>query len=151
MAQANVISAPNAPSGHGMDVAFALGIIAILAIIFLPINPFLIDLGLALSIALSVLILMVSLWIEQPLQFSAFPTVLLITTVLRLALNIASTRQILSHGGEGSDSAGYVIGGFSKLVMGGDFLIGVIVFIIIVTVNFLVITKGATRIAEVGA
>jgi flagellar biosynthesis protein FlhA len=151
MAQANVISAPNAHAGRGVDIAFALGIVAILAIIFLPINPFLIDLGLALSIALSVLILMVALWIEQPLQFSAFPTVLLITTVLRLALNIASTRQILSHGGEGTDSAGYVIGGFSKLVMGGDFLIGVIVFIIIVTVNFLVITKGATRIAEVGA
>jgi len=142
---------PGASAGKGIDVAFALGIVAILAIIFLPISPFLIDLGLALSIALSILILMVALWIEQPLQFSAFPTVLLITTVLRLALNIASTRQILSHGGEGTDSAGFVIGGFSKLVMGGDFLIGVIVFIIIVTVNFLVITKGATRIAEVGA
>jgi flagellar biosynthesis protein FlhA len=151
MTKANSISPPLSSAGRGIDVAFALGIIAILAIIFLPINPFLIDLGLALSIALSVLILMVSLWIEQPLQFSAFPTVLLITTVLRLALNIASTRQILSHGGEGTDSAGFVIGGFSKLVMGGDFLIGVIVFIIIVTVNFLVITKGATRIAEVGA
>jgi len=149
--QTNTIAANTIQSGKGMDIAFALVIVAILAIIFLPISPFLIDLGLALSIALSVLILMVALWIEQPLEFSAFPTVLLITTVLRLALNIASTRQILSHGNEGTDAAGFVIGGFSKLVMGGDFLIGMIVFIIIVTVNFLVITKGATRIAEVGA
>jgi flagellar biosynthesis protein FlhA len=151
MAHTKALATSPGPIIKGTDVAFAVGIVSILSIIFLPINPALIDLGLALSIGLAVLILMVALWIEQPLDFSAFPTVLLIATILRLALNIASTRQILSHGGEGTDAAGYVIGGFSKLVMGGDFVIGVIVFIIIVTVNFLVITKGATRIAEVGA
>jgi flagellar biosynthesis protein FlhA len=90
-------------------------------------------------------------WIQRPLDFSAFPTVLLIATILRLALNIATTRLILSRGGEGEQAAGYVVAGFSKIVMGGDFVIGLIIFAILVTVNFVVITKGATRIAEVGA
>ena len=133
------------------DMALAIGIIAILSIFFLPVPALLIDLGLAVSIALSVLILMVALWIQKPLEFSAFPTVLLVATLLRLALNIATTRLILAHGAEGVSAAGYIIGGFSRLVMGGDFVIGLIVFVILITVNFLVITKGATRIAEVGA
>ncbi|VVB49869.1 Flagellar biosynthesis protein FlhA [Beijerinckiaceae bacterium RH AL1] len=133
------------------DVGFAIGIIAILCVFFLPIPSFLIDLGLAFSIALSVLILMVALWIQKPLDFSAFPTVLLVATLLRLSLNIATTRRILSDGAEGVTAAGYIIGGFSRLVMSGDFVIGLIVFSILITVNFLVITKGATRIAEVGA
>src|SRR5215472_11417320 len=102
------------------DVFFALGIIGILCVFFLPIPAFLIDIGLAFSIALSVLILMVALWIEKPLDFSAFPTVLLVATMLRLSLNIATTRVILSHGAEGVTAAGYIIGGFSKLVMSGD-------------------------------
>ncbi|HUB64638.1 MAG TPA: flagellar biosynthesis protein FlhA [Methylocella sp.] len=133
------------------DIGFACGIITILSIFFLPIPAFFIDIGLAFSIALSVLILMVALWIERPLEFSAFPTVLLVATLLRLALNIATTRLILSNGPEGLMAAGYIIGGFSKLVMSGDFVIGIIVFAILMTVNFVVITKGATRIAEVGA
>jgi len=130
---------------------FASGIVLILSIFFLPTPPVLIDVGLALSIAISVLILMVALWIEKPLEFSAFPTILLVVTMLRLSLNIATTRLILSHGSEGISAAGYVIGGFARLVMSGDFVIGLVVFIILITVNFLVITKGATRIAEVGA
>ncbi|MHB0769423.1 flagellar biosynthesis protein FlhA [Bradyrhizobium sp. 5.13L] len=135
----------------GADAFFAGGIVAMLTILFLPIPPILIDLGLAFSIALSALILMVALWIQRPLDFSAFPTVLLIATILRLALNIATTRLILSRGGEGEQAAGHVVAGFSKFVMGGDFVIGLIIFAILVTVNFVVITKGATRIAEVGA
>ena len=141
---------PQAGAGS-RDLMFAAGIILILCIFFLPIPPILIDLGLAVSISLSVLILMVSLWIGKPLEFSSFPTILLVATMLRLALNIATTRLILSHGSEGVTAAGYIIGGFSSLVMSGDFVIGLIVFSIIITVNFLVITKGATRIAEVGA
>jgi flagellar biosynthesis protein FlhA len=140
-----------APRKSSRDIGFAIGIIAILSIFFLPIPSFLIDLGLAFSIALSVLILMVALWIERPLDFSAFPTVLLVATLLRLALNIATTRLILSNGSEGSNAAGFIIGGFSRLVMSGDFVIGLIVFAILLTINFVVITKGATRIAEVGA
>ncbi len=137
--------------GRGRDLAFAGVVVGILAILFLPIPPLAIDMGLAFSVALSVLILMVALWIQKPLEFSAFPTVLLIATLLRLALSIASTRLILSDGHKGVDAAGHVISGFSQFVMSGDFVIGIVVFIILITVNFLVITKGATRIAEVGA
>ncbi|MDX2308846.1 MAG: flagellar biosynthesis protein FlhA [Hyphomicrobium sp.] len=145
------LAAGRGSAADGRDVAFALGIVVILTILFLPLPAFLIDLGLALSITLSVLVLMVALWINRPLEFTAFPTVLLIATLLRLALNVATTRLILSHGYEGGDAAGHVIAGFAGFIMGGDFVIGVIVFLILVTVNFLVITKGATRIAEVGA
>ncbi|KJS16428.1 MAG: flagellar biosynthesis protein FlhA [Hoeflea sp. BRH_c9] len=138
-------------SFQGKDMGFAFGIVVILSILFLPIPAFLIDIGLAFSIAFSVLILMVALWIQRPLDFSSFPTILLIATMMRLSLNIATTRVILSEGHLGSDAAGQVIGGFSQMVMSGDFVIGLIVFLILVTVNFIVITKGATRIAEVGA
>ncbi|EFL89476.1 flagellar biosynthesis protein FlhA [Ahrensia sp. R2A130] len=133
------------------DLVFAGGIVFILAILFLPIPTFLIDIGLALSIALSIIILMVALWIERPLDFSSFPTILLVATMLRLSMNIATTRSILADGHEGINAAGYVIGGFSRFVMGGDFVIGLTVFLILVVVNFVVITKGSTRIAEVGA
>jgi flagellar biosynthesis protein FlhA len=138
-------------SKSGQDVGFALGIVLILTVLFLPLPAWMIDLGLAFSIALSVLILMVALWIQKPLDFSAFPTVLLLATLLRLSLNIATTRLILANGAEGYEAAGHVIAGFANFVMSGDFVIGTIVFVILITVNFLVITKGATRIAEVGA
>jgi flagellar biosynthesis protein FlhA len=138
-------------SKNGQDVGFALGIVFVLTVLFLPLPAWMIDLGLAFSIALSVLILMVALWIPRPLDFSAFPTVLLLATLLRLSLNIATTRLILANGAEGHEAAGYVIAGFANFVMGDDFVIGTIVFVILITVNFLVITKGATRIAEVGA
>lgn len=142
------------PVGHrggAQDIGFAIGIVFILTVLFLPLPPALIDIGLAFSFALSILVLMVALWIDKPLEFSAFPTVLLITTLLRLSLNIATTRLILSNGAEGVTAAGHVIAGFASFVMSGDFVIGTIVFVILVTVNFVVITKGATRIAEVGA
>ena len=133
------------------DIIFAIGILIILAVLFLPLPPGLIDLGLAVSIGLSVLILMVALWIQKPLDFSSFPTILLIATMLRLSLNISTTRLILANGNQGEDAAGNIISGFANFVIGGDFVIGVIVFVILITVNFIVITKGATRIAEVGA
>jgi flagellar biosynthesis protein FlhA len=135
----------------GRDYSFAVFVVIILTALSLPLPPFLIDMGLAMSFALSVLILMVALWISKPLDFSAFPTVLLIATLLRLSLNVATTRLILTNGNEGVNAAGHVVGGFSQFVMAGDFVIGVIVFLILLTVNFLVITKGSTRIAEVGA
>jgi len=133
------------------DVLFALGVIGILLVLFAPLPPWVLDIGLTFSLAFSVLILMVALWIDKPLNFSSFPTVLLIATILRLALNIASTRLILSEGHTGADAAGGVIYGFSQLMIGGNFVIGLIVFAILVVINFIVITKGATRIAEVGA
>jgi flagellar biosynthesis protein FlhA len=133
------------------EVGFAIAVAAVLSILFVPIPAALLDLALALSVSLAILILMVSLWIEKPLDFSAFPLVLLVTTMLRLALNVATTRLILSHGHEGTHAAGNMVGGFARLVMGGDFVIGAVVFVILLTVNFIVISKGATRIAEVGA
>ena len=123
----------------------------ILVVLILPLPPMLLDLALAISIIFSVLILMTALFIQAPLEFSAFPTVLLISTMLRLALNLASTRLILSHGHEGTAAAGHVIEAFGNFVMGGNFVIGVIVFTILVIVNFVVITKGSGRIAEVAA
>lgn len=138
-------------SFSGKDVGFALGIVLILTVLFMPVPAIILDLGLSCSIALAILVLMVSLWIPKPLDFSAFPTVLLIVTMLRLSLNIATTRVILSHGQEGTFAAGHVIHGFSQFVMGGDFVIGLVVFAILIIINFVVITKGATRIAEVAA
>jgi flagellar biosynthesis protein FlhA len=133
------------------DIALALGILTILCVLIVPLPPFLLDLFLAFSIILSVLILMTSLFIAVPLEFSAFPTILLISTMLRLALNLASTRLILSNGHTGNGAAGHVIESFGAFVMGGNFVIGLIVFIILVIVNFVVITKGSSRIAEVAA
>ena len=133
------------------DLVLALGVVAILVVLILPMPKWLMDLGLAFSITFSVLILMTSLFIERPLQFNAFPVVLLLATMMRLSLNLASTRLILSHGHEGPQAAGQVIQAFGGFVMGGNFVIGIIVFAILVIVNFVVITKGATRIAEVAA
>jgi flagellar biosynthesis protein FlhA len=133
------------------DIALAIGVMAILVVLLLPLPATLLDMALALSIILSVLILMTALFIQAPLEFSAFPTVLLIATMLRLSLNLASTRLILSHGHEGTAAAGHVIEAFGNFVMGGNFVIGIIVFTILVIVNFVVITKGSGRIAEVAA
>jgi flagellar biosynthesis protein FlhA len=133
------------------DLALAFGVLTILVVLILPLPSVVLDLFLAISITLSILILMTALFIQAPLEFSAFPTVLLISTMLRLSLNLASTRLILAHGHEGTDAAGHVIQAFGNFVMGGNFVIGIIVFAILVTVNFVVITKGSGRIAEVAA
>jgi flagellar biosynthesis protein FlhA len=150
-----------APSGFSLaeignilrrgDIALALGIMTILVVLILPLPSVVLDLFLAISITFAILILMTSLFIQAPLEFSSFPTILLISTMLRLSLSLASTRLILSHGHEGTDAAGHVIEAFGNFVMGGNFVIGIIVFAILVTVNFVVITKGSGRIAEVAA
>jgi len=133
------------------DVVFAMGVVMILGMLFIPLPPVLLDFGLAVSLSLAVLILMVALWIQTPLDFNSFPTLLLVVTMLRLALNVSSTRLILSNGHEGSDAAGKVIEGFAGFIVGGDYVIGIVIFAILVTINFIVITKGSTRIAEVAA
>ena len=133
------------------DVLLGIAVLAILVVLILPLPGLLLDLCLAVSITLAVLILLTALFIEKPLEFSAFPTVLLIATILRLALNLASTRLILAHGHEGADAAGHVIEAFGRFIMQGSVVIGVIVFAILVIVNFVVITKGSGRIAEVAA
>jgi flagellar biosynthesis protein FlhA len=133
------------------EVALAIGIVGIIVLLILPIPSFLLDLLLAISIVSSVLILMTALMIKKPLEFTAFPTVLLVATLFRLGLNVASTRLILGHGHEGTDGAGHIIQAFGALMMHGNFVIGVIVFAILVIVNFVVITRGSSRIAEVAA
>ena len=133
------------------DLALAFGVLIILVVLIMPLPAIVLDLFLAISITMSILILMTALFIQTPLEFSSFPTVLLISTMLRLSLNMASTRLILSHGHEGTAAAGHVIEAFGNFVMGGNFVIGIIVFAILVIVNFVVITKGSGRIAEVAA
>jgi len=143
------------PSGENKifrgDVGLALGIVAILVVLILPMPTWVLDMSLALSLSFSVLILMTVLFIQKPLELSAFPTILLISTMIRLSLNLASTRLILANGHEGHHAAGRVIEAFGGFVMQGNVVIGVIVFAILVLVNFVVITKGSGRIAEVAA
>ena len=133
------------------DLTLAIGVIGILVVLILPMPAPILDFLLAISLIFSVLVLMTALFIQHPLEFSAFPTVLLIATMLRLALNLASTRLILNNGHEGTGAAGQVIEAFGYFVMQGNFVIGLIVFSILVIVNFVVITKGSGRIAEVAA
>jgi len=133
------------------EVWLAVALMSILTALIVPLPPFLIDFGLSISITFSIVVLMTVLFITKPLDFSSFPTVLLIATLLRLSLNLGTTRLILTHGHEGTTAAGHVVEAFASMVMGGDFIIGVIVFAILTIVNFVVITKGSGRIAEVAA
>lgn len=153
MAEAGVTAVGGNKKGFGVggDVIFAIGIISILAVLVLPMPSWLLDISLALSFAFSVLILMTVLFLERPLDLSSFPTILLVATMIRLALNLASSRLILAKGHEGHDAAGHVIEAFGGFVMQDNFVIGIIVFAILTIVNFVVITKGAGRIAEVAA
>lgn len=133
------------------DIALAVGIVLMIVILILPLPTWLLDVALAVSITFSVLVLMTTIFIEKPIQFTSFPLLLLITTLFRLALNLSSTRLILSDGYKGPTAAGNVIAAFGGFIMRGNFIIGVIVFAILVLVNFMVITKGSGRIAEVAA
>src|SRR5258705_12023575 len=131
------------------EIALAIGILAILVILLLPLPPWLLDFALSFSITFAILILMTSVFIRKPLEFSSFPTVLLISTMLRVALNLASTRLILARGNEGTDAAGQFIQAFGRLITHGNFVICIIFLAILVIVYFIVITKCAGRIAEV--
>ena len=133
------------------DLGFALGLVMIMVVLIMPLPAWLLDISLAMSITLAVLILMTVVFIQKAMEFNSFPVILLIATLLRLALNLASTRLILSHGHQGTAAAGHVIQAFGGFIMGDNFVIGVIVFAILTIVNFMVITKGSTRIAEVTA
>jgi flagellar biosynthesis protein FlhA len=132
-------------------VALSLGLVAILIMMVLPVPPIVLDLGLTASFAFAILIFVTTLFVERPLDFSSFPAILLVSLLLRLALNISSTKLIIGEGHTGTAAAGGVIEGFAMFIMGGNIAIGLIVFSVLVLVNFLVITKGAGRMAEVGA
>jgi flagellar biosynthesis protein FlhA len=133
------------------DVCIAVGIIGILLVMILPLPAPVLDLLLAMNLALSLVTLLVALYTLEPLEFAIFPSLLLFLTLFRLALNISSVRLILLHGNQGPDAAGAVIKAFGNFVIGGNFVVGVIVFSILIVINFVVITKGAGRIAEVAA
>lgn len=132
-------------------ILLALALMAVIVMMILPVPAWLLDVGLALSFALAILMLTVTLFIERPLDFSAFPTILLASLMLRLSLNVSSTKLIIGEGHTGTDAAGAVIEGFANFIMGGNVLLGLVIFCVLLIVNFMVITKGAGRMAEVGA
>jgi len=133
------------------DIYMAMVLIGILALMIIPLPAFLLDIFLAANITIALAILLVGLYTTQPLDFSVFPSILLVTTLFRLSLNIASTRLILLHGNEGVEAAGAVIKAFGQFVVGGNYIVGAVIFLILVIINFVVITKGAGRVAEVAA
>jgi flagellar biosynthesis protein FlhA len=132
-------------------ILLALALMAVIVMMVLPVPAWVLDVGLAASFALAILIFTVTLFIERPLDFSVFPTVLLASLMLRLSLNVSSTKLIIGQGHTGTSAAGNVIEGFASFVMGGSVILGLVVFIVLLIVNFMVITKGAGRMAEVGA
>lgn len=132
-------------------VLLAVALMAVIVMMILPMPAWILDLGLATSFALAILIFTITLFIERPLDFSSFPTILLAALVLRLSLNVSSTKLIIGQGHTGTDAAGGVIEGFASFVMGGSVFLGLVVFGVLLIVNFMVITKGAARMAEVGA
>lgn len=132
-------------------VLLAVGLLGIVAMMVFPIPAFILDLGLSFSFALAILVFVIVLFIDEPLEFSSFPTILLAGLMLRLALNVSSTKLIIGEGHTGTQAAGDVIDGFANFIMGGNFVIGIVTFCVILIVNFIVITKGAARMAEVGA
>jgi flagellar biosynthesis protein FlhA len=133
------------------DIIIAVSVVFVILIMIIPLNPFLADMFLTVSISVALLILFIGMYIRRPLDFSVFPSVLLITTLFRLSLNIASTRLILLHGDEGSQAAGKIIKAFGTFIVGGNYIVGTVVFLILIIINFVVITKGAGRVAEVAA
>ncbi|WP_347358200.1 flagellar biosynthesis protein FlhA [Bdellovibrio sp.] len=133
------------------DLFIAVGLLAVLAVMIIPLPPVMLDLTLTFSLAISILILLVSIYTDRALDFTSFPSLLLMTTLFRLALNVATTRLILTHGHEGEQAAGHVIASFANFVVGGNYVIGFVMFMILMVINFMVITKGSGRVAEVAA
>lgn len=140
-----------ADSFYQPTIMLALALMGVIMMMVLPMPAWVLDLGLALSFSLAILMLTVTLFIERPLDFSAFPTILLASLMLRLSLNISSTKLIIGQGHTGTAAAGHVIEGFAEFIMGGNLLLGLVIFCVLLIVNFVVITKGAGRMAEVGA
>ncbi len=133
------------------NLGIPLLLLVMLGMVMLPIPPFLLDVLFTFSIALSIVVLLVSIYALRPLDFAVFPTILLAATLMRLALNVASTRVVLLHGHAGGDAAGQVIKAFGEVVIGGNYVVGIVVFAILMIINFVVVTKGAGRISEVSA
>src|ERR1700724_3304522 len=151
---ATVTNTPSMPTMRELirtGVGVPVGVLAVLAMIVLPLPPMALDILFTFNIALSIVIMMSVFYVSRPVEFGVFPTVLLVATLLRLALNVASTRVVLLNGHSGPGAAGRVIQSFGEFVIGGNFAVGVVVFIILTIINFVVVTKGAGRISEVSA
>lgn len=151
MATAGEGTLQNTFFGNSSDSVMALGVVAVLMVMIIPLPPFLLDFLLALNITISIIVILMAMYTVKPLDFAIFPSLLLVTTLFRLSLNVASTRLILLHGNEGGLAAGKVIKSFGSFVVGGNYVVGLVIFIILVIINFVVITKGSGRIAEVAA
>ena len=145
------MGALNARALFSPTVLLAVALMAIIVMMILPMPAWVLDIGLAASFALAILIFTITLFIERPLDFSAFPTILLASLMLRLSLNVSSTKLIIGEGHSGPGAAGEVIEGCAMFIMGGSVFLGLVVFCVLLIVNFVVITKGAARMAEVGA
>ncbi|HET9107194.1 MAG TPA: flagellar biosynthesis protein FlhA [Steroidobacteraceae bacterium] len=154
MSTASTSSSPNMPAWRDLlraGIGVPAGVLAVLAMVILPLPPMALDVLFTFNIALSIVIVMAVFYVARPIEFGVFPTVLLLATLLRLALNVASTRVVLLHGYAGPGAAGHVIESFGQFVVGGNFAVGVVVFIILTIINFVVVTKGSGRISEVSA
>ena len=136
---------------RGTHLIAPAAVMAVVLLMIVPLPPMLLDLLLSMDIGLSVVLLLTVIYVRQPVEFSVFPSLLLLLTLLRLSLNVASTRLILMHGQEGIDSAGHVIMAFGQFVVGGNFVVGTVVFLVLIAIQFIVINHGAVRISEVTA
>ena len=143
-------TSPAAP-GRGASTIAPAAILAVVVLMIVPLPPIVLDLLLSIDIGLSVVLLLTVVYVKQPVEFSVFPSLLLVLTLLRLSLNVASTRLILMHGQDGVEAAGHVIMAFGQFVVGGNFVVGIVVFLVLIAIQFLVINHGAVRISEVTA
>src|SRR5712671_1960960 len=147
----NISAVPSMRDLIRTGIGVLVGVLSVLAMVILPLPPLALDVLFTFNIALSLVIVMAVFYVARPLEFGVFPTVLLLATLLRLALNVASTRVVLLHGHTGPSAAGKVIESFGEFVIGGNYAVGIVVFVILTIVNFVVVTKGAGRISEVSA
>ena len=144
-------SSLNKSIGGSAHMIAPAAVIAIVALMIVPLPPILLDLLLSIDIGLSVVLLLTAIYVKEPIEFSVFPSLLLLLTLLRLSLNVAGTRLILLHGGDGVEAAGHVIMAFGQFVVGGNFVVGVVVFLVLIAIQYIVINHGAVRISEVTA
>ncbi|HCC61476.1 MAG TPA: flagellar biosynthesis protein FlhA, partial [Pseudomonas sp.] len=152
MDRTQLINFGNGLAGAGRgNLGVPLLLLVMMGMMMLSVPPFLLDLLFTFNIALSIVVLLVSVYALRPLDFAVFPTILLVATLMRLALNVASTRVVLINGHEGGSAAGHVIEAFGNVVIGGNYVVGIVVFAILMIINFVVVTKGAGRISEVSA
>src|SRR5438094_889301 len=139
------------PPAKSMSLLAPGAVIAVVLLMVVPLPPLLLDLFLSIDIGLAVVLLLTVVYVRQPVEFSVFPSLLLVLTLIRLSLNVASTRLVLMHGQEGVDAAGHVIMSFGQFVVGGNFVVGTVVFLVLIAIQFIVINHGAVRISEVTA